>query len=89
MEPQLGMFDAAIAACGGKDWTYSLLDAPQCMRASVEDLAEPISLRDFVSNVCRDAQSQKTVAMIMDYKESVPEFGSANLVVELISKGQI
>ena len=80
MGPQLGMFDAAVVMCGGKEYSISVLDKPHCLRVPADDIPNPITLREFVDNVCRDPQGQKTVAMIMHYQESVAEFRSASAV---------
>ena len=82
------LLDEAITKANAKDSTVRALFEPKCYR--VDHNQDSLSLRDFLDGACRPlGQLKSTVAVLFDAHFSIPEFGRASTVGDLVRCGRL
>ena len=69
------LFDAAMRAYGGSEWSLNVNPLPQCGHKNSGDIEDPITLTDFLQGACRSPVSVKTVTILFEPHLSAPEIG--------------
>ena len=75
------LLDEAMDQFGGKEHQYEALSLPKCGFVHASVIEHPISVSNFVADVCRRPDGLKTCTMAFDIHWKVPEFGSVARLV--------
>ena len=92
--PRLGkamsnLLDVAMEQFGGKEHQYESLSLPRCGFVNASTLEHPISVKDFITDVCRRPDGLKTCTLAFDVHWNIPEFGNVARLGEIIQSNRL
>ena len=92
--PRLGkamsnLLDEAMEQFGGKEHHCESLSLPRCGFVDASALEHPVSIKDFITNVCQRPEGLKTCPLTFDVHWNIPGFGNVARLGEVIQSNHL
>ena len=81
--------DSVMEKVAGREWHYEALSLPQVGHLPISEIAEPITIEQFLQAACRRCDHVKSTTILFDVHFKVSEFGGLARVGELIQQGEL
>ena len=83
------LMDSVMEKVAGREWHYEALSLPLVGHLPISEIAEPITIEQFLQAACRRCDHVKSTTILFDVHFKVSEFGGLARVGELIQQGEL
>ncbi|CAE7228549.1 unnamed protein product, partial [Symbiodinium natans] len=88
-EAMSNLLDEAMEQFGGKEHHCESLSLPRCGFVDASALEHPVSIKDFITNVCQRPEGLKTCPLTFDVHWNIPGFGNVARLGEVIQSNHL